>query len=115
MSFGEYVNKNAEDLRKKFVDHEGKKEIIAVDITQLASLEDKEFKWDYFIKVFAEKIKENTKNEIGQVLESDFSTTGFIEKLASQVVLMHTVEKYFKYKMRVCGCGFSNVLIFKKY
>jgi hypothetical protein len=33
MSFGEYVNKNAEDLRKKFVDHEGKKEIIAVDIT----------------------------------------------------------------------------------
>ena len=40
---------------------------------------------------------------------SDFSTSTIIDKCASEVVLMHTTEKYFDYNMMILGCGIQKV------
>lgn len=42
-------------------------------------------------------------------MTSNFTTTGLIERAGSEVVLMHTTEKYFEYEMRMVGCGISKV------
>lgn len=109
MQFSEYVNHNAERLRNLFVDHQGQK-ILSVffDDPDPDNYKKKDFKWDYFTSEFSKKISENTKAEVKKVIESNFSTSGLIEKAAAEITLMRSMEPYFKYHM-VCGCGLREV------
>jgi hypothetical protein len=40
----------------------------------------------------------------------DFSTTGPVERAASEVLLMDTFQAYFEYEMR-CGCGIPSIML----
>lgn len=53
---------------------------------------------------FADKIGSFIGQDKQHLIESDFSTTGPVEKVVSQIVLMDAMKSYFKYVM-VCGCG----------
>jgi hypothetical protein len=68
------------------VNHEGKKDL------EVHCLEDdwknENFRWDQFTQGFADLIEKNTKVGIRDTVECNFSTTGIVEKAASQIALM---------------------------
>lgn len=105
--FARHINANAEELRSKFVDWDGKKYI--------------EIRRDNFVKgspandwlgVFAE-FSDQIGEFIGKkrdLIVSDFTTTGPVEKAASEVVLLDAMQSYFTYGMRTVS-GFSRVTV----
>lgn len=112
-SFSNYVDLNAEKLRNKIVDFEGKKALVVLYNETDPNFQDFEnndnFRWDSIMKSFSDLIKNNTKNNIGETMECNFSSTGIIEKAAGQIAMMHSFEKYFDYYMGVCGCGITKL------
>ncbi len=104
--FSHHVNFNAEDLRGKLVDHEGKEELVVyVD----GFLEDCD--WESIVERFSTQISENTKGDISNVLECNFSTTTQIEKIASQITIMNSAKSYFEYIVSFDGCGIPNITL----
>jgi Ni,Fe-hydrogenase maturation factor len=93
-----YINKYSEELRKTFVDHEGKQTITV----QMLNRPGKE--WDSVFNKLSGQIKEKTKNGIVDMLEANFSTTNAISKVSSQIVIMDAMQKYFDYRIStICG------------
>jgi hypothetical protein len=97
-----HINKHSEELRDKFVNHQGKKEInIRRDDFVLNSQSNP---WHEVIDEFSIKIGELTKNEIADTLMANFSTTTKDSRVVSQIVLMDAMQKYFDYKFTtMCG------------
>jgi len=97
-----HIKENAEELRKTFVDHEGKKKLsVRRDDFLLGSQSNP---WNEVIGEFCEKIADNTKGEIADKVTSDFSTTSDVSKVVSQIVLMDSMQKYFSfYFSTMCG------------
>ena len=98
-----HINKYSEELRKKFVSHEGKKELVvnvqkhAVDL----DVED----WSRVFKDFRYKIEANLTEE-GKTLISKkkFSTTSDVIDDVSCIALMDAMSEYFKYRVKyICG------------
>ena len=105
--FALHVNTNAEALRKQFVQHEGKEYIeIQRDNFRKGSPDND---WIGGFDEFSDKIAKfiGTKRDL---LVSKFSTTGIIEKAASEVVLMGAMQSYFEYGCRTC-CGIPNITL----
>jgi hypothetical protein len=97
-----HINRHAEAVRKQFVDHEGKVKIIVRRDSFLKGAEDND--WEGAFAEFSEKIKSYIGNANHQMIVSDFSTTGVVEKAASEVVLMDSMQSYFEYgMMTMCG------------
>ncbi len=97
--FARYVNAHAEKLRSLFVDHDGKMALVVQGKDFL--FEDTD--WPKIIGDIASQIEENTKGDIAQVITADFSTTGPVERVASQITLMESVKSYFTYEYITCG------------
>jgi|SaaInlStandDraft_5_1057022.scaffolds.fasta_scaffold10161_2 hypothetical protein len=105
LQFSAYVNDNADKIKHKFVNHEGKKQL-----TVITSIDLDENKWDEFFDLMLDKIKENTSEDAVNTLQCDFSTTTNIEKIISTSVIMDTFKQYFKYGRCIPLCGIRNVL-----
>lgn len=108
--FGQHVNNNAEELRDKFVDFEGQKELVVQrhvnsDIG-LAS-----FPWESVFPEFVEKIAGYTGEELTNALSADFTTTTEASLIASQITIMESMKQYFKYRVVMIGCGIPSVTI----
>lgn len=108
--FGQHVNNNAEELRDKFVDFQGQKELevrrnVSSD-TDLGS-----FPWESVFPEFVEKISAYTGEELTNHLSADFTTTTPASLIASQITIMESMKKYFKYKVVMIGCGIPSVTI----
>ncbi|CAF1644968.1 unnamed protein product [Adineta ricciae] len=100
--YARYVVDHAEQMRDLFVEHTGKKElVVAIDAM--------EPDWPNFLNGMQVEIGKHVKNNIVDILTSNFSTTKYVEKLLSSVCIMHTFKKYFDYTQFVCGCGIRNV------
>jgi len=98
-----HINKNAEKLRKMFVDHEGRKAIIigtSADINKI--------NWASALSDFQTQLDANVKGDFVKNVIADFSTTTQFDLRLSQIALMASLQKYFLYIM--CGCGIRNVL-----
>lgn len=54
-------------------------------------------------------IKKNTTKGVTEKFESNFSTTGRVEKLLSIATIMNTYQKYFSYRRCIPMCGIQNV------
>ncbi len=105
--FANHINLNSDILRDKFVKYDGKKLILIErdDFKKGSSTND----WQDCFKQFSDKIGE----EIGDkkdLLISNFSTTGPIEKTASEIVLMDCVKSYFKFAVRTL-CGIPRITL----
>ena len=105
--FGQYVNQNAEELRDKIVDFKGKMNIV-VENTFLKG--DPNNHWEGEFPKFGEKVREYIGNDLYITLIADFTTTGPIQRAASEIVLLYSMQKYFEYLM-CCVCGVPNFLI----
>lgn len=105
--FANHVNANAEALRKRFVDHEGKVVIRVVRNSFVKGSATNN--WPGAFAEFSDQIG----NYIGKkqdLLVSDFSTTGPIERAASEIVLMDAMQQYFEYRLRTL-CGFPSITL----
>ncbi len=104
--FARYVDAHAEELRSLFVDHDGKMALVVQGKDFL--FEDTD--WPKIIGDFASQIEENTKGDIAQVITADFSTTGPVERVASQITLMESVKSYFTYEYYTT-CGIPSITL----
>ena len=83
LTFSEYVNNHAEEMRSLLVNHEGVKDLVIK--TNLA--EDPRFdllhhpnaNWNEVIRLFSKEIEAHTKGDLAQTMTADFSTTGMTE------------------------------------
>ena len=107
-SFSYHVNTNSEDLRSKFVDHEGKSKLTIRSSTNLLS---KGADWDSILDMFSAEIAAHTKDGIVETLIADFSTTGETERMVSQITLMNAMESYFDYEAVWAICGIPSITL----
>src|SRR5579883_1556963 len=73
LTFANYVDKHAEEMRQTFVDHEGKKDLTVKLDTNVS--------WDAVMAQFSDLIDQNTKSEVRSWLEPNFSTTTSKDRL----------------------------------
>ena len=102
------MDDNAETLRERMVDFEGQKElIIALGRDVLEYEED----WDWIIQAFSDSIDSNMKSQFSDLMVCNFSTTGTLERITSQIGMMESVRKYFRYTMILRGCGIPDITL----
>lgn len=105
--FSHHVNANAEALRDRMVDFEGKKELTCVcDVEFIEQID-----WEKTVDSFSIKIAENTKGNIAEIIKADFSTTTQVERIASEITLMSAVKDYFVLTAAMIGCGIPYVVL----
>ncbi len=98
----QYVNKNPELHRSKFVQHQNSVEIEVRrdDFIKGAPKNP----WNEVFSEFSAEIRTHIGDRNHEILTASFSTTGPIERAATEIVLMNTVKKFFSYKIRsMCG------------
>ncbi|KAJ9620871.1 hypothetical protein H2203_007457 [Taxawa tesnikishii (nom. ined.)] len=108
--FSAYVNAHAEEMREKFVAHEGQKELCLIYDTG------DRFMMDF--GVFAEDMgRELEKNVVDPVLREwiipNFSTTTKHDVVTASIVMMSTLQKYFSYTCML-ACGLPTVTLLGK-
>jgi hypothetical protein len=106
--FANHVNANAEQLRSKFVKHEGQAKIEVIRDAFVKGSSDNN--WQGVFAEFSEKIAGHIGDQKRKMIVADFSTTGIVEKAASEVVLMDTLKAYFAYVVRT-RCGIPEVTL----
>ena len=104
--FSHFVNANAEELRSKFVAHEGQKELVIVDVGTIHT---------YDFGIFATRMTaELEKNVLDQDLRRwimpSFTTTTYTDQVVAAVVMMGTLQKYFTYGCCLL-CGLPSVTL----
>jgi hypothetical protein len=106
--FAAHVNAHSEELRSKFVKHDGK---VKIQIQRdHFSKGDPNNDWMGGFSEFSDRIAGYIGETTRSLLVSDFSTTGPIEKAASEVILMDVVKSYFDYSCRTL-CGIPEVTL----
>lgn len=106
--FARYVNAHSEELRPRLVSHAGKKELVVTSGDNLLS---GQADWPGLIGEFASQIDQFTKGGIANIITADFSTTGPVERVASQVTLMESVKSYFDYTVITIVCGIPSITL----
>ena len=103
-----HVKQNAEALRSRFVKHEGKERItVRRDDFAKGSPEND---WPGVFSEFSEQISKLLIGKQRDLIVADFSTTGPIEKAASEVVLMDAMQHYLSYRVMTC-CGIPEITL----
>jgi len=111
-AFAKHVDENAEELRKNFVSHEGKKriEIETPNSFQISYAGNPDSgataaEWETSVfSQFSAKIKSYIGEETHSALTADFSTTDASSQAASEIVLMAAMKNYFSFSMdTLCG------------
>ena len=104
--FAIHVNEHAEEMRSHFVSHEGKKKIVVIRHEFIkGSLENP---WENVFDEFSTHIRREIGDTNHELIVSQFSTTGVIEKAVNEVVLMDSMKAYFKYIVYT-RCGIPEV------
>ena len=98
------MNAHAEELRPKLVDHTGKMDLVV-------QFKTKKDDWPKLIEGFASQIDQHTKGEIAKTITANFTTTGPVERVASQITLMESAKKYFNYIAMRLSCGIPSITI----
>ena len=104
--FAAHVNANAETLRERFVKHAGKVKLI---VTRPDFLLGQPNPWPEAFAAFSDQIAGHV-GKLRELVVADFSTTGPLERAATEVVLMDTFQAYFEYEMMI-GCGIPSVTL----
>ena len=105
ITFADYVDNHAEEMRKSFVAHDGKKQLIVVTggTTETAD-------WSAIISKFSNLIDENTIGEVRDWIEPKFTTTTSNDSLIARVALMGAMKNYFSYGCYMC-CGIPEITL----
>jgi hypothetical protein len=102
-----HIDMDPEGMRHHFVQHEGKKhiEVQCHDFIKGNPNND----WPRVFGQFSEQMKEHLGKRYDLIV-NDFSTTGPVEKAASEITLMEAMKHYFTYGCMTC-CGFPKITL----
>ncbi len=103
----QHIKLNADSLRRDLVRHRGKMKLTATMVS--AETRDAEF-WRDVVDRLTTKIREHADAELVDLVCCTFSTTGPVERTASQVVLMDAVSPFFKYAIYLI-CGIPSITL----
>ena len=102
-----HINANAEQLRHHFVQHEGKLKItVRRDDFVKGSPENP---WPEVFSEFSETIRDHI-GDAHALIVADFTTTGPVERAASEIVLMDAMQSFFSYDF-VTLCGIPSMTL----
>lgn len=105
--FAQHVLQNAERLRGKFVRHEGK---LLLEVRRDAFVRgSRDNDWPGVFGEFSDAIAKHIGKQRDLVV-ANFSTTGPIERAASEIVLLDAMQNYFDFSL-VTLCGIPEVTI----
>jgi hypothetical protein len=103
-----HVNANAEQLRHRFVGHGGKLTIqVRRDDFVKGSPENP---WPEVFGEFSAAIRGHIGEEAHGLVAADFSTTGPVERAASEVVLLDAMQAFFDYELHTL-CGIPSITL----
>ncbi len=103
-----HVNAHAEELRDRLVRHEGKVQIVVRrDDFVKGSPENP---WPEVFGEFSAAIRGHIGAENHGLIVADFSTTGPVEKAASEVVLLDAMQAFFGYEVHT-ACGIPSITL----
>ncbi len=105
--FSRYVSAHSEQLRPLLVNHNDKQTLVVKTLPLPSGAVD----WESVVDKFSDIIGENTKNEVAKIITADFSTTGRVERIASEITLMDCVKDYFDYEVWFVSCGIPNITL----
>lgn len=105
--FAAHVNLHAEALRGRFVRHQGQEKLVVERHDFVKGSPDNP--WPEVFGAFSEQITRHIGRQRDLVV-CDFSTTGPVERAASELVLMDAMQKYFKYEFHVI-CGIPEITL----
>ncbi len=98
-----HINANAEQLRPQFVEHQGKVEILVIRGEDFVKGQP-DNPWNEVFEEFSTKIRSYIGGATHDLLVPTFSTTGSVEKAATEIVLLDAMQSYFTYSlMTTCG------------
>jgi hypothetical protein len=102
-----HINANAEQLRHHFVRHAGK---LAVEVRRDDFVKGSpENPWPEVFAEFSSRIHEYLGEAHGWIV-ADFSTTGPVERAASEVVLLDAMQAFFSYEVHT-ACGIPRITL----
>ena len=104
-----HINEHAEELRDRLVGFDGQK-TLDIKFNGEGLLKHPEY-WDWIIPAFSDSIDKNMKSEFSNLMVCNFSTTGAVERITSQITMMESVKKYFKYELQESGCGIPDITL----
>lgn len=102
-----HVRLHAEELRSRLVSHQGKKEIVVERHGFVRGARSND--WPGVFAELSEKIRELVGKKRDLVV-ADFSTTGAVERAASEVVLFDALQWYLEYRVDTL-CGIPEVTL----
>ena len=96
--FSMYINAHAEELRKTFVSHEGRKSLVVEKPANCVN-------YGKLAYAFTEAIGANLNDpQVVDWILQDFSTTTDTDRIAQAIIMMGTFQKYFAYIIdEICG------------
>jgi hypothetical protein len=104
--FALHVNEHVEELRHRFVSHQGQEKIV---VERRDFLPGKDNPWPEVFEEFSEQLMERTGG-LASLVQADFSTTGPVERAVSHLMAMDTFKSYFEYEM-LAGCGIPQITL----
>jgi hypothetical protein len=93
-----HIKENAEQLRDQFVKFKGKR---TIDIRRDEFRRGRVNNWEGCFDEFSEKIGDFI-GEKKDLIVGNFSTTGNLQRVSSEIVLMDAMSKYFDYSISTC-------------
>lgn len=105
--FGQHVELHAETLRDHFVRHQGKEEIVVFRDEFVKGSADND--WPGVFGEFSDAIASRIGKQRDLVV-AGFSTTGPVERAASEIVLMSAMKSYFDFTV-VTRCGIPRITL----
>ena len=107
-AFAKHVENNSEELRSKFVNFEGVKDLSVIKVGSLNDIYKYE---DEIIDDLTKKISENVGAELINVLTPNFSTSTKNTIISGKVSIMSSFKKYFRYHVNMVICGIPYILL----
>ena len=107
-AFSEYVNENSESLRSKFVEFQGKKDLV---FYRYGTLDDIQIYESGIIEELCQKISEYIGDELTDILTPNFSTSTNQTIIAGKASIMSTFKKFFNYRGVMFLCGIPYIIL----
>jgi hypothetical protein len=107
--FAQHVSNNAEELRKYFVDFDGRLSLVVRNDN--ITLDNPNSPWEDVFPEFTKQIGKYTGNELIDALTCNFSTTTPVTKVASQITIMEAMKAYFEFIVLRVGCGIPQITL----
>jgi len=107
--FAQHVNNNSEELRKYFVNFDGKLSLIVRN--DKIKLNDPKSPWEDVFPEFTKQIGTFTGPDLVNTLTCNFTTTTPVTKVASQITIMEAMKSYFEFIVIYAGCGIPQITL----